>query len=135
MRFLYPQAVVGGGAAGLAAALELRRAGHAPTVFEQRANIGGVWDYTEVRLSVHGDDDSCSTQVVEQNAGAHVRICSLLNRQRLQRLQPGFIFTAGLAHICRRWRTIRWAGASDMCMVSGQGAAACWWAWALLLLK
>lgn len=39
--------MVGGGAAGLAAALELRRAGHRPVVYEQRNNIGGVWDYCE----------------------------------------------------------------------------------------
>ncbi|KAL4445839.1 hypothetical protein ABPG77_009038 [Micractinium sp. CCAP 211/92] len=40
-------AVVGGGAAGLAAARELLRVGHRVTVLEARPNIGGVWDYTE----------------------------------------------------------------------------------------
>lgn len=41
------QAVVGAGAAGLAAARELLRAGHRVTVMEARHNIGGVWDYTD----------------------------------------------------------------------------------------
>lgn len=41
------QAVVGGGAAGLAAARELVREGHRVTVLEARPTIGGVWDYTD----------------------------------------------------------------------------------------
>ncbi|TVU31749.1 hypothetical protein EJB05_23447, partial [Eragrostis curvula] len=39
-------AVVGAGAAGLAAARELRREGHAPVVFERAAAVGGTWLYT-----------------------------------------------------------------------------------------
>lgn len=39
--------MVGGGAAGLAAARELLRAGHRATVFEKSNNVGGVWDYRE----------------------------------------------------------------------------------------
>lgn len=38
-------AVVGGGAAGLAAARELRAEGHTPVVFERGNNAGGVWVY------------------------------------------------------------------------------------------
>ena len=38
-------AVVGGGAAGLAAAKELRAEGHTPVVFEQGTDVGGVWVY------------------------------------------------------------------------------------------
>ncbi|KAL6642724.1 hypothetical protein ACP70R_020905 [Stipagrostis hirtigluma subsp. patula] len=38
-------AVVGAGAAGLAAARELRREGHAPVVFERAAAVGGTWLY------------------------------------------------------------------------------------------
>ncbi|XP_044377357.1 flavin-containing monooxygenase FMO GS-OX-like 8 [Triticum aestivum] len=37
--------VVGGGVAGLAAARELRREGHAVTVMEQSADVGGQWLY------------------------------------------------------------------------------------------
>lgn len=39
-------AVVGAGAAGLAAARELSREGHAPVVFERAAAVGGTWLYT-----------------------------------------------------------------------------------------
>ncbi|KAJ0960230.1 hypothetical protein J5N97_001942 [Dioscorea zingiberensis] len=39
-------AVIGAGAAGLAAARELRREGHAVVVFERAAGIGGTWVYT-----------------------------------------------------------------------------------------
>ncbi|XP_062201165.1 flavin-containing monooxygenase FMO GS-OX-like 3 isoform X2 [Phragmites australis] len=39
-------AVIGAGAAGLAAARELRREGHAPVVFERAAAVGGTWLYT-----------------------------------------------------------------------------------------
>ncbi|KAG8092498.1 hypothetical protein GUJ93_ZPchr0012g19675 [Zizania palustris] len=38
-------AVVGGGAAGLAAAREFRREGHSPVVFERAAAVGGTWLY------------------------------------------------------------------------------------------
>ncbi|XP_020169303.1 flavin-containing monooxygenase FMO GS-OX-like 2 [Aegilops tauschii subsp. strangulata] len=38
-------AVIGAGAAGLAAARELRREGHAPVVFERAAAVGGTWRY------------------------------------------------------------------------------------------
>lgn len=37
------QAVVGAGPAGVVAARELQREGHAVTVFEQMHDIGGVW--------------------------------------------------------------------------------------------
>jgi hypothetical protein len=40
-------AVIGAGAAGLAAARELLRAGHAPAVLEQAAAAGGVWVYSD----------------------------------------------------------------------------------------
>ncbi|CAN6312674.1 unnamed protein product [Urochloa humidicola] len=38
-------AVIGAGAAGLAAARELRREGHSPVVFERGAGVGGTWIY------------------------------------------------------------------------------------------
>ena len=40
-------AVIGAGAAGLAAASELRRRGHEVVVFEQSHEVGGLWNYTE----------------------------------------------------------------------------------------
>ena len=40
-------AVIGAGAAGLATADELLAAGHRPVVFEQAAQIGGTWVYTD----------------------------------------------------------------------------------------
>jgi cation diffusion facilitator CzcD-associated flavoprotein CzcO len=40
-------AVVGAGAAGLAAARELLREGHAVTVFEQGAGVGGQWRFSD----------------------------------------------------------------------------------------
>ena len=39
-------AVVGAGAAGLAASRELRREGHTPVVFKRAAAVGGTWLYT-----------------------------------------------------------------------------------------
>jgi cation diffusion facilitator CzcD-associated flavoprotein CzcO len=38
-------AVIGAGAAGLVAARELRREGHAPVVFERATGVGGTWLY------------------------------------------------------------------------------------------
>uniref|UniRef100_A0ACD5WIL9 Uncharacterized protein n=1 Tax=Avena sativa TaxID=4498 RepID=A0ACD5WIL9_AVESA len=40
-------AVIGAGAAGLVAARELRREGHAPVVFERAAAVGGTWLYDD----------------------------------------------------------------------------------------
>jgi thioredoxin reductase len=40
-------AVIGAGAAGLVTARELLRAGHSIQVFEQQADVGGVWQYKE----------------------------------------------------------------------------------------
>lgn len=40
-------AIIGAGAAGLAAARELRNEGHDITVFEANADIGGTWAYSE----------------------------------------------------------------------------------------
>lgn len=39
-------AVIGAGAAGLCAALELRREGHQVVVYEREEQIGGTWVYT-----------------------------------------------------------------------------------------
>ncbi|KAK6158011.1 hypothetical protein DH2020_005325 [Rehmannia glutinosa] len=39
-------AVIGAGAAGLSAALELRREGHSVVVYERETQIGGTWAYT-----------------------------------------------------------------------------------------
>lgn len=44
---LLMQAVIGAGAAGLVTARELRREGHSVTVYEQSANVGGIWDFHE----------------------------------------------------------------------------------------
>src|SRR4051812_7167485 len=40
-------AVIGAGAAGLVAARELRREGHAPMVFERTDGVGGTWVYED----------------------------------------------------------------------------------------
>uniref|UniRef100_A0ACD5YI07 Uncharacterized protein n=1 Tax=Avena sativa TaxID=4498 RepID=A0ACD5YI07_AVESA len=40
-------AVIGAGAAGLVAARELRREGHAPVVFERTDGVGGTWVYED----------------------------------------------------------------------------------------
>ncbi|KAM3316755.1 hypothetical protein ACQJBY_034725 [Aegilops geniculata] len=40
-------AVIGAGAAGLVAARELLREGHAPVVFERAAGVGGTWLYDD----------------------------------------------------------------------------------------
>ncbi|KAF8650499.1 hypothetical protein HU200_063867 [Digitaria exilis] len=46
-------AVIGAGAAGLAAARELRREGHAAVVFERAGDVGGTWIYEEAREGGH----------------------------------------------------------------------------------
>lgn len=40
-------AVIGGGLAGLCAAKYAINSGHQVTIFEQTANIGGTWIYTD----------------------------------------------------------------------------------------
>ncbi|KAL6181984.1 hypothetical protein ACLB2K_043407 [Fragaria x ananassa] len=50
-------AVLGAGAAGLVAALELRREGHKVVVFERGDQVGGTWVYTpEVESDPFGLD-------------------------------------------------------------------------------
>ena len=44
-------AVVGAGAAGLAASRELRREGHTPVVFERAVAVGGTWLYMPPAMS------------------------------------------------------------------------------------
>ncbi|KAL6550199.1 hypothetical protein OROMI_020687 [Orobanche minor] len=52
-------AVIGAGAAGLSAALELRREGHSVIVYEREAQIGGTWAYTpEIEPDLMGLDPS-----------------------------------------------------------------------------
>ncbi|GAB2274134.1 hypothetical protein Dimus_008906 [Dionaea muscipula] len=52
-------AVIGGGAAGLVAARELRREGHKVVVYERGAQVGGTWVYThEVESDSIGLDPS-----------------------------------------------------------------------------
>lgn len=54
-------AVIGAGAAGLAAAKELLREGHTVTVFEQLPDLGGVWRFDErTELDPLGVDPSRS---------------------------------------------------------------------------
>lgn len=45
-------AVIGGGVAGLSAAYQLRRRGHKPTIFEQKAQLGGMLRYGVPRYRV-----------------------------------------------------------------------------------
>ena len=49
-------AVIGAGAAGLAAARELTREGHAVVVFEQGHDVGGVWVYDDANVDDDGFD-------------------------------------------------------------------------------
>ena len=50
-------AVVGAGAAGLAAAKQLRQDGHSVRVFEMSQDVGGVWQYSaEAEDDPAGDD-------------------------------------------------------------------------------
>ena len=53
--FLFLQAVIGAGAAGLVTARELVREGHRPVIFEQGSRVGGVWVYTDRVEEPHGD--------------------------------------------------------------------------------
>jgi cation diffusion facilitator CzcD-associated flavoprotein CzcO len=48
-------AVIGAGAAGLVAARELRREGHAPVVFERTDDVGGTWVYDDADASASPD--------------------------------------------------------------------------------
>lgn len=50
-------AVIGGGAAGLAAAKELRHEGHTVVVFERESELGGTWVYSsEIESDPIGSD-------------------------------------------------------------------------------
>ena len=59
-------AVIGAGAAGLAAARELKKEGHAVVVFEQSSEVGGVWVYDERvetdKLGNHHESESDGTK-------------------------------------------------------------------------
>ncbi|XP_047076468.1 flavin-containing monooxygenase FMO GS-OX-like 4 [Lolium rigidum] len=48
-------AVIGAGAAGLVAARELRREGHAPVVFERTDDVGGTWVYDDADATAPRD--------------------------------------------------------------------------------
>ncbi|KAM0821207.1 hypothetical protein ACQ4PT_025301 [Festuca glaucescens] len=48
-------AVIGAGAAGLVAARELRREGHAPVVFERTDDVGGTWVYDDADATASRD--------------------------------------------------------------------------------
>lgn len=58
------QCVIGAGAAGLVAARELLREGHAPTVYEQGGRPGGVWVYTDEAEEGHAPDAGTSIRKV-----------------------------------------------------------------------
>lgn len=52
-------AVIGAGAAGLSAALELRQEGHSVVVYERENKVGGIWVYTpETESDPMGSDSS-----------------------------------------------------------------------------
>lgn len=66
------QAVVGAGAAGLVAARELLRAGHAPVVvYEASARVGGVWAYEEPAGDGDGGGAAASASDRLLSAGDH----------------------------------------------------------------
>ena len=76
-------AVVGAGAAGLAAARELKAEGHAVVVFEQARDVGGVWVYDpsvesdplgrdDRRHRVHGDGDRLRTRPPPRGHGIRI---------------------------------------------------------------
>ena len=79
-------AVVGSGAAGLVAARELEREGHAVTVYEAGAGVGGVWSYTE-----EAEDDPLGLDPGERalaGAGAVCTAASLFPRGRPETTVP-----------------------------------------------
>ncbi|KAK0587872.1 hypothetical protein LWI29_030259 [Acer saccharum] len=76
-------AVIGAGAAGLVAARELRREGHAVVVFEREDQVGGTWVYTQ-------EVDSDPLGLDPSRVSAHSSLCSSL-RTNLPRESMGFI--------------------------------------------
>ncbi|KAL8552771.1 hypothetical protein ACS0TY_001453 [Phlomoides rotata] len=65
-------AVIGAGAAGLCAALELRREGHSVVVYERENKVGGIWAYTpETELDPMGSDPA--RRVVHSSLYASLR--------------------------------------------------------------
>lgn len=65
-------AVIGAGAAGLSAALELRREGHSVVVYERENRIGGIWAYTpETESDPMGSDPA--RRVVHSSLYASLR--------------------------------------------------------------
>ncbi|RLN12667.1 flavin-containing monooxygenase FMO GS-OX-like 4 [Panicum miliaceum] len=82
-------AVIGAGAAGLAAARELRREGHAPVVFERAGDVGGTW--------IYDDQPKPINWAMEMEGGGHSSLYASL-RTNLPREVMGFLdfpFAAG----------------------------------------
>lgn len=75
--------VIGAGAAGLAAAVELAREGHDVVVYEKSSEIGGVWNYTP-------DADSDPLSIDPQRKRVHSSMYASL-RTNLPRELMGFL--------------------------------------------
>ena len=85
-------AVVGGGAAGLAAAKELRAEGHTPVVFEQGTDVGGVWVY-DPRVE---SDDVTGTDPSRAKVHGSMYASLRTNLPREVMGYPSFPFTKGV---------------------------------------
>ena len=92
-------AVVGGGAAGLAAAKELRAEGHTPVVFEQGTDVGGVWVY-DARVE---SDDVTGTDPSRAKVHGSMYASLRTNLPREVMGYPSFPFTKVFAGDDRRF--------------------------------
>jgi glycine/D-amino acid oxidase-like deaminating enzyme len=92
------QAVVGAGAAGLAAAAQLRSEGHSVVVFEQGPQAGGVWLY-----QTGTDDDPLGTAEGSSGARVHTsmyRQASSGHSQAQQVQVPAATMRGGVTALC-----------------------------------
>lgn len=93
-----PQAVIGGGAAGIVATRELLREGHSVTVFEQGPQVGGVW-----KLAEDVEDDPLGQQASRKQVHSSMYDALRVNLPRELMGFSDFPFTPDFMRVRAPW--------------------------------